>query len=245
MVIIHDAFSECWVEDRNPTYYNTFMVDDSPLPPEPLTRRERQVLELLAENLTNPEIAERLTLAPSSVKWYLQQIYQKLGAQDRKQAVLLARQAGILSSPRAAVEEQRPTRPSGTVTFLFSDIVGSTGLWESQPEAMKRNFPLQESIQRKAIAAYGGYTYKMVGDAFQAAFATAPAALEAALDIQRQLQSADWGQAPIWVRMALHSAVTEERARRLRRPRAQPHRPPAGQRSWRADPAQPVHLQPA
>ncbi len=182
-----------------------------PLSPEPLTRREREILELLGENLTNQEIAERLTLALSSVKWYLQQIYQKLGAQDRRQAVSLARQAGLLAAQQPPKPLEVQTRPSGTVTFLFSDIVGSTGLWESHPDEMKRNFPLQENIQRTAIAAHGGYTYKMVGDAFQAAFSTALAALEAALEAQRQLQAVDWGQAPVWVRMALHSAVTEER----------------------------------
>jgi predicted ATPase/class 3 adenylate cyclase len=182
-----------------------------PLSPEPLTRREREILGLLAENLTNQEIAERLTLALSSVKWYLQQIYQKLGAEDRRQAVFLARQVGFLPSQQPSKPAETPARPSGTVTFLFSDIVGSTNLWESQPEAMKRNFHIQESIQRQAIATHGGYTYKMVGDAFQAAFPTAPAALLSALEAQRQLQAIDWGDAPVWVRMALHSAVTEER----------------------------------
>ena len=102
-------------------------------------------------------------------------------------------------------------KPSGTVTFLFTDIEGSTQLWERQHEPMQAAFARQEAILRQAVAAEGGYTYKMVGDAFQVAFDTAPAAVRAALEAQRQLQAEPWGQAPIRVRMALHTGVTEER----------------------------------
>lgn len=102
-------------------------------------------------------------------------------------------------------------RPSGTVTFLFTDIEGSTHMWETYPEQMQAAFPRQEHILRQGIEAYGGYPYKMVGDAFQAAFSTASAALQAAIQIQRGLSVQTWGETPIRVRMALHTGVTEER----------------------------------
>jgi predicted ATPase/class 3 adenylate cyclase len=102
-------------------------------------------------------------------------------------------------------------RPSGTVTFLFSDIEGSTRLWESQPERMPAAFARQEHILRSGIAAHDGYAYKMIGDAFQAAFAIPIQALRAAIAIQRELEAQAWGETPIRVRMALHVGVTEER----------------------------------
>src|SRR5688572_30420217 len=105
-----------------------------------------------------------------------------------------------------------PHRPSGTVTFLFTDIEDSTKLWERQRSLMQAAFSRQEAILRQATAANSGYAYKMIGDAFQVAFPTAPQALQAALDAQRALHAEEWGEiGEIRVRMALHSGVTEER----------------------------------
>ena len=101
--------------------------------------------------------------------------------------------------------------PSGTVTFLFTDIEGSTRLWETLPEPMKLAFARQEAILREGITSHGGYPYKMIGDAFQAAFSSALDALNAAVEIQRSVSAEAWGETPIRVRMALHSGVTEER----------------------------------
>jgi predicted ATPase/class 3 adenylate cyclase len=101
--------------------------------------------------------------------------------------------------------------PTGTVTFLFTDIENSTTLWERQRERMQVAFARQEAIIRQAVAAHGGYAYKMIGDAFQVAFDTAPAAICAALEAQQRLQTEPWGETPIRVRMALHTGVTEER----------------------------------
>src|SRR6476619_3331461 len=100
--------------------------------------------------------------------------------------------------------------PTGTVTFLFTDIEGSTKRWESDPAAMRAAFSREEAILRHAIAANGGYAYKMIGDAFQAAFPTAPQALQAALDAQRALHSESWPAeaGELKVRMALHAGVT-------------------------------------
>jgi predicted ATPase/class 3 adenylate cyclase len=102
--------------------------------------------------------------------------------------------------------------PSGTVTFLFSDIEGSTLWWEQHPKWMSQAFARQEAILRASAAAHGGYVYKMIGDAFQIAFATALDALKAAVHAQRELQAEAWGEhGPLRVRMGLHTGVTEER----------------------------------
>jgi predicted ATPase/class 3 adenylate cyclase len=104
------------------------------------------------------------------------------------------------------------TRPSGTVTFLFSDIEGSTRRWEHDPESMGAGFSRQEAILRGAMEAQGGYVYKMIGDAFQVAFNTPLEAVKAALEAQFALIAEPWGEmGVIKVRMAIHTGTVEER----------------------------------
>lgn len=64
--------------------------------PEPLSEREQEILALLAQGLSNREIAERLVLAPGTVKNYVTTILQKLGARDRTRAALRAHELGLL-----------------------------------------------------------------------------------------------------------------------------------------------------
>ena len=105
--------------------------------------------------------------------------------------------------------------PSGTVTFLFTDIVGSTRLWEEQASAMQRALARHDAILRQAISEHGGHVFKTVGDAFCAAFATAPAALQAAIAIQRYILAEPWSASglpePIMARTVLHTGAAEER----------------------------------
>jgi len=104
--------------------------------------------------------------------------------------------------------------PRGTVTFLFTDIEGSTALWERDRAAMHAAVDRHLSLVRTDIDANGGVLFKVVGDAVQAAFPTAPAALAAALDAQRALLAEDWGAlGPLRVRMALHAGEAEPDAR--------------------------------
>ncbi|NTU80280.1 MAG: tetratricopeptide repeat protein [Chloroflexales bacterium] len=100
--------------------------------------------------------------------------------------------------------------PTGTVTFLFTDIEGSTWLWEQHPDAMSVALAAHDALLHRAIAEHHGYTFKTVGDAFYAAFATAPDALRAALTAQRQLH-APLADLAIKVRMALHTGDAETR----------------------------------
>ncbi|HSH79246.1 MAG TPA: tetratricopeptide repeat protein [Herpetosiphonaceae bacterium] len=106
-----------------------------------------------------------------------------------------------------------PDRPTGTVTFLFTDIEGSTSRWEHQRQAMQMALARHDAILREVIQAHGGDVFKTVGDAFYATFATAPNAVEAALAAQQALQAEAWDTAlgPIRVRMALHTGTAEER----------------------------------
>lgn len=102
--------------------------------------------------------------------------------------------------------------PTGTVTFLFTDIEGSTKLWEEQPEGMRAALSRHDSLLRAAITANHGHIFKTVGDAFNAVFPTAPDALAAALAAQRVLAVEPWPMpGGLRVRMTLHTGVAEER----------------------------------
>jgi predicted ATPase/class 3 adenylate cyclase len=98
------------------------------------------------------------------------------------------------------------------LAFLFTDIVGSTTRWEHQPQAMEHALARHDELLRQAIDAYGGHVVKTVGDAFQAVFTTASAALEAALAAQRALANESWGPIEhIQVRMAIHVGIVQIR----------------------------------
>jgi class 3 adenylate cyclase len=74
--------------------------------------------------------------------------------------------------------------PTGTITFLFTDIEGSTKMWEDNAPAMQAALTRHDELLRGAIEERGGYVFKTVGDAFCCAFLTAPDALEAAVKRQ-------------------------------------------------------------
>jgi predicted ATPase/class 3 adenylate cyclase len=96
-----------------------------------------------------------------------------------------------------------------TLTFLFTDIEGSTPLWDARPDAMRAATERHNALLREAIAAHGGNAFRVVGDAFCVAFSEAPSAVGAAVDGQRALAAEAWGEAPIHVRMGLHSGAVD------------------------------------
>ena len=102
--------------------------------------------------------------------------------------------------------------PSGTVTFLFTDIDGSTRLWDRFPAQMRVALARHDALMREVIASHDGHVFKTVGDAFCAAFARPADALAAARAAQRALLAEPW-PAPIaiTVRMALHSGNADLR----------------------------------
>src|SRR6202158_4884008 len=101
--------------------------------------------------------------------------------------------------------------PSGTVTFLFTDIEGSTRLWETQRAAMQQALAHHDAIMRDAIESNDGYLVKTTGDGVHAAFAIAADAIAACLAAQRALKARAWGELRIKSRMALHTGAAEER----------------------------------
>jgi len=105
-----------------------------------------------------------------------------------------------------------PELPTGTVTFLFTDIEGSTTRWETDRDAMSTALARHDVVLREAIEQLGGVVFKTVGDAFCAAFTRADDALACAAATQRAVANEPWGAAgSVRVRMAIHSGSTEER----------------------------------
>jgi class 3 adenylate cyclase len=111
------------------------------------------------------------------------------------------KQEGNLTNPPA----------SGTITFLFTDIEGSTRRWESHPEAMSAAQERHDQLLAQAVESHNGYVFKIVGDSVHAAFSNAQDALSAALAAQEAVVQEPWAPeiAPLKVRMALHTGFGE------------------------------------
>jgi len=108
--------------------------------------------------------------------------------------------------------ETEAVYPSGTVSFLFSDIEGSTKRWEEQPDAMQDALRRHDALMRVAMSAHHGHVFKTIGDAFCVSFATAPAAVAAAIDAQRAIETEPWSVVGgLQVRMAIHAGLADER----------------------------------
>ena len=83
-------------EGDRPTASSSPSSRPQPLPVEQLTARELEVLHLLAEGLTTPEIANRLYISAGTAKWHTINIYRKLGVHNRVQAVTHAQEWGLI-----------------------------------------------------------------------------------------------------------------------------------------------------
>jgi predicted ATPase/class 3 adenylate cyclase len=99
--------------------------------------------------------------------------------------------------------------PSGTVTFLFTDIEGSTKLAQQYPNAMPVLLARHHQILHQSIEAQNGHVFQIVGDSFAAAFHSAANALHAALEAQRLLHKEVWSPALIKVRMGIHTGAAQ------------------------------------
>ncbi|MFI5505972.1 adenylate/guanylate cyclase domain-containing protein [Mycobacterium sp. NPDC051804] len=92
------------------------------------------------------------------------------------------------------------------MTFLLTDLEGSTRLWEQNPDAMRAAMVRHDELLEKSIAAHDGYVFARMGDGMAAAFATAGDAVKAAISFQRALADETWGPAsPLRARIGLHT----------------------------------------
>ncbi|HSG42228.1 MAG TPA: adenylate/guanylate cyclase domain-containing protein, partial [Anaerolineales bacterium] len=99
--------------------------------------------------------------------------------------------------------------PSGTVTFLFTDIEGSTTLSQEHPDEMPALLARHNEILNKTFEKHNGYVFQIVGDSFSAAFHSVNDAIRAALDAQQTLHTEAWSPAQIKVRMGIHTGAAK------------------------------------
>jgi predicted ATPase/class 3 adenylate cyclase len=103
-------------------------------------------------------------------------------------------------------------RTSPTLTFLFTDLEGSTHRWEQSPDAMRDALERHDAIIRSAVTASGGRVVKSTGDGAMAVFTSAAAGLSASITAQRSLADEPWGDGgPLRVRMGLHTGQAQTR----------------------------------
>ncbi len=107
-----------------------------------------------------------------------------------------------------------PPLPGGTVTFLFTDIAGSSGLWERGPNEMRASLAFHDELIHRYVAQHGGSVVKHLGDGCWAAFPTAQAAVEAAITFQEAHQQGSADQPlQLSVRIGLHTGPIEPTGR--------------------------------
>ena len=88
----------------------------------------------------------------------------------------------------AWVSPDQAVLPSGVVTFLFTDVEGSTRRWETDPDEMRAALAAHDEVLRSAIEAHGGFMFKHTGDGVCAAFSSPRSAVDAAIAAQRALE---------------------------------------------------------
>ena len=180
-------------------------------------RRQRKALDL-----TQQVLAERVGCSVAAIKKIesderrpSRQIAERLAdslevpADQRERFLEVAR--GLRSANQLPVAREPAGRslPSGTVTFLYTDIEGSTRLAQEHPEEWETLRARHHAILHETIESNNGYVFQVVGDGFCAAFHTANDGLHTAIEAQRKLLKENWGGVPLKVRMGLHTGEAE------------------------------------
>ena len=112
-------------------------------------------------------------------------------------------------TPIPSSQNTKRELPTGTVTFLFTDIEGSTKLAQQYPEAMPAMITRHNEILTQVFGSHHGYVFQIIGDSFAVAFHNVKDALNAAIQAQRNLHQENWNPAPIKVRMGIHTGAAQ------------------------------------
>ncbi len=188
-----------------------------------LYRCDRQADALRAYARLRRHLGDELGIDPSEDLARLEQAILRQEPDLRWRGALRARQA------------LHSEVPSGTVTFLFTDIVDSAALWEKQPDAMERAVARQEELIRSSVDVHGGFVVKTTGDGIMAAFADASSGVAAAIEAQRSL-GGETLSVPIAVRAGLHTGEAHAEGGDYRGPTINRAARVAGIAAWRPDP---------
>jgi DNA-binding SARP family transcriptional activator/predicted ATPase len=173
-----------------------------------LYRCDRQADALQAYQNARRQLVEELGIEPGE---RLRELERAILAQDPALAAPLGRDDGD-AAPRGATPHELPT---GVVTFLLTDIEGSSGLWEADLEGMAAALEMHDELIARTVEAHAGRLLKTKGegDATVTVFPRASDAVAAAVDLQEALGAASWpGELELRVRIALHTGEAHERA---------------------------------
>jgi predicted ATPase/class 3 adenylate cyclase len=186
-----------------------------------LLRRLRKVRDLTQEALGQQAYCavDTIKKIEGGVRRPSRQLAQQFAdcldlAGDERAAFLAAARAGPVAEADApsdamVMSEPLTPRPTGTVTFLYTDIEGSAALAQHYPDALPKLLTRHHAILHQSIEAHHGHVFQITGDAFCAAFHTAADALYAAIQAQRQLQHEPWQPTAIDVRMGIHTGAAQ------------------------------------
>ena len=173
-----------------------------------LYRCDRQAEALQAYQDARRTLVEELGIEPSE---RLRELEQAILTQDPA----LAAPAAVPATGDDREASSPPAElPTGVVTFLLTDIEGSSGLWESDAEAMAAALELHDELIAGTVDAHGGWLLKAKGegDATLTVFRRASDAVACAVELQRALHGAAWpGGLDVRVRLALHTGEAHER----------------------------------
>jgi class 3 adenylate cyclase len=115
-------------------------------------------------------------------------------------------------APADAVKPKTSEPPMGLITFLFTDIEGSTLHWEEDPVGMRSALVRHDTLMENVVSGNFGFVFKTMGDQFCAAFHNAADAVQAAIDAQLALSESAWPEQIVFkVRMAVHTGVADIR----------------------------------
>ena len=172
-----------------------------------VSANEREVLVALGEQLTNAEIAARMYVSERTVESHVTALLRKLQVSTRDELAVLAP-----SSKGLEKLHRLPSRPTPTLTFMFTDIEDSTVLWERCSRVMPEVLGRHDGLLQQVIWRRGGTVFTAGGDGFGAVFVSAPEAAATAVEVQHAVHAEPWPQeARIRVRVGLHSGSATER----------------------------------
>jgi DNA-binding SARP family transcriptional activator len=173
-----------------------------------LYRSDRQADALQAYQDARRALVEELGIEPGE---RLRELERAILAQD---PALMAPAMESAIGDHGAVSSPPTDLPSGVVTFLLTDIEGSSGLWEADPEGMAAALDLHDELIAHSMEAHGGRLLKMKGegDSTMTAFRRASDAVAAAVVVQEAFGAASWpGELKLRVRIAVHTGEAHER----------------------------------
>jgi predicted ATPase/class 3 adenylate cyclase len=165
-----------------------------------LYRAGRQAEALRAFQELRAHLGDELGIAPSPELVALEE------------AIVLQKPELDWQPPEPVTTSPAHDLPTGTVTFLFTDIERSTRLWDEHPEAMQDALVRHDAILRDTIDSHRGQVVKSMGDGMVAVFGDAGDAVDAAVTAQRALSDEPWSvTGPLRARMGLHTGEAQYR----------------------------------